>query len=448
MSIYRAYDIRGIFGKDITLDVSARIAKAFGTYVGGGRIAVGRDHRLSSEEIGGVFSAALNSTGCDAIDIGLVPTPILYFSTFHYTLSGGAMITASHNPAEYNGFKLCKGTKTLYGGQIQEIGRLVGSGEFSEGSGKTEAKNVVPDYLSYVEERISLKRKLKVVMDAGNGTCGKIGPQLFRNLGCEVVELYCDIDGSFPNHPPDPTVDANLQDLIKKVREEKADIGIAYDGDGDRVGFVDESGGVLRGDMSLALFSRDILKDRKGANIIFEVKCSQALMEDIEKHGGNPVMYRTGHSFIKKKMAEIDSPLAGEMSGHFFFADDYYGYDDGLFASARMSQILANSGKKLSELVADIPKYFSTPEIRLHCADDKKFGVVERVTETFKKTYDVITVDGARLQFDDGWGLVRASNTQPALILRFEAKTKKRLSEIRAIVQSELEKYPEVEKKW
>ncbi|MCK4491687.1 MAG: phosphomannomutase/phosphoglucomutase, partial [Candidatus Altiarchaeales archaeon] len=301
---------------------------------------------------------------------------------------------------------------------------------------------ILDDYARYIKERITVGRKLKVVVDAGNGVGGRIAEKIIGDLGCEVSCLYCDPDGNFPNHVADPTVDEYLTDLIRKVREEEADIGIAYDGDADRVGFVDDKGGIIRGDQSLILFSREILDKEKGLKIIFEVKCSQALIEDIEEHGGIPIMYRTGHSFIKKRMREEDSPLAGEMSGHFFFADNYLGYDDGLYASVRMIQLLSRSDKKLSEIIAGLPHYYSTPEIRVKCPDEEKFSIVAQVVEKFKQNYEVITVDGARVQFNGGWGLVRASNTEPAIILRFEADTEEKLQEIKDIILSELRKYP------
>ena len=447
MSIYRAYDIRGVYGKDLTDAEAERIGKAYATYVGGGDIAVGRDCRLSSPCLRNALVKGLVSAGCTVTDVGMVPTPLLYFTIQQYKKDGGIMITGSHNGPQYNGFKLCRGTDTLYGEQIQDVAKIVASGKFLEGKGKVIEKHVLEDYIKYVKERASVKKKIKVVVDGGNGVGGLIGTRLLREMGCDVVELYCEPDGRFPNHFPDPTVDDNLKDLIKTVIKEKADFGIAYDGDADRLGVVDDKGGVVRGDQSLILFSREILKEKKGATIIFEVKCSQALVEDIKKNGGEPLMYRTGHSFIKKKMKETGAPLAGEMSGHFFFADRYYGYDDGIYAGLRMAQLLSDKDMKLSEIMAAMPKYYSTPEIRVHAPEDKKFVIVKEVTEKFQKEkYEVITVDGARIQFPDGWGLIRASNTEPALILRFEAKTPEGLKEIEKTIKEVLAKYPELEK--
>lgn len=444
-SIFRAYDIRGIFGQDLTEETAENIGKAFGTYSGGGDIVVGWDCRLSSQSLRDALVRGLISTGCNVIDVGMVPTPVLYFALYHYKRDGGAMITGSHNPPEYNGFKLCKGTRTLYGDEIQELKGIIESGNFKRGRGRITEQNVIESYLDFVKKRITLRRELKVVIDAGNGTASGIAPRLFESIGCDVVKIYCNPDGNFPNHFPNPTIDSALKDLIEKVKLENADIGIAYDGDADRVGFVDERGSIVRGDQALILFSREILKKRKGAKIIFEVKCSQAVVEDVEKNGGIPIMYRTGHSLIKKKMLDENSPLAGEMSGHFFFADNYYGYDDGIFASARMAELLSGNNKKLSELISEIPKYYSTPEIRVQCPENEKFKIVDEITKKFGEGYNVITVDGARIQFDDGWGLVRASNTEPALILRFEAKTEKRLDEIKELIISELKKFPSIQ---
>ncbi len=447
MSIYRAYDIRGTYGKDLTDGEAERIGQAYGTYVGGGDIAVGRDGRLSSPALSKALIRGLVSAGCNVTDIGMAPTPLLYFTIYRYKKDGGIMITGSHNPPEYNGFKVCKGTQTLYGEQIQDIGKIVASGVFRKAKGSVSTENVLSEYVSYVKERAKIERKLRVVVDGGNGVGGNIGSNLLRDLGCEVVELYCEPDGNFPNHFPDPTIDANLKDLVSTVKKEKADFGIAFDGDADRLGVVDDSGRIIRGDQCLILFSRTVLKKRKKAKIIFEVKCSQALIEDIKAHGGVPIMYRTGHSFIKKKMKEEKSPLAGEMSGHFFFADDYYGYDDGIYAGLRMAELLSQEKQSLSDIINALPKYFSTPEIRMHCPEDKKFVIVKEVTEYFQeKKYDVVTVDGARVQFPDGWGLIRASNTEPALILRFEAKTAERLKEIEKTIKDALKKYPEIEK--
>jgi len=443
MSIFRAYDIRGVFGKDLTEEVAGDVGKAFGTYSEGGDIVVGWDCRLSSEALRDSLVKGLTSAGCDVTDIGMVPTPVLYFAITHYGKDGGIMITGSHNPPGYNGFKLCRGDKTLYGEEIQKLKNMIEAGAFIQGEGKVTEKNVTGDYINFVRERIRPKRRLGVVIDSGNGTAGEISARLFEKLGCRVSKINWRPDGNFPNHFPDPTVDEFLTELIRRVKIERADFGIAYDGDADRLGIVDDKGNIIRGDQILMLFAREILKHGT-EKIIFEVKCSQALMEDIRENGGIPIMYRTGHSFIKKKMREEGAVLAGEMSGHFFFADNYYGYDDGIFASARMAELLSNSDEKLSEMVEKMPHYHSTPEIRVHCPEEEKFKIVEEVTKRFQEKYDVITVDGARVQFRYGWGLVRASNTEPALILRFEAKTEEKLDEIKNIILDELREFPAV----
>ncbi|MBD3388547.1 MAG: phosphomannomutase [Candidatus Altiarchaeales archaeon] len=444
MSIYRAYDIRGIYGKDLTDEVAVDIGKAFGSSVEGS-VAVGRDVRLSSPALSEALIKGLQSTGLHVIDVGVVPTPLLYFTIHHLSLDGGIMVTGSHNPPEYNGFKLCRGgTMTLYGPEIKALGDAVEERNFRTGEGTHEKIDVIPVYLDFVKERVNVGRKLKLVLDCANGTAGAVAPKLFEQLGCEVTTLYEDPDGSFPNHPADPTVDDNLKELIDRVRSEGADIGLSYDGDSDRAGFVTEEGGIVRGDMALALFSRGILEKNPGASIIFEVKCSQALFEDIEAHGGKPIMYRTGHSFIKKKIKEENALIAGEMSGHFFFADNYPGYDDGIYASARMVELLSDSGMKLSELVDTIPKYHSTPEIRVDAPEEVKFKLVEEVKKEFmsREGLDVITVDGVRVQTPDGWGLMRASNTGPKIIIRFEGKTPEKLDEMKAMFQEVFDKYP------
>lgn len=448
MSIYRAYDIRGVYGKDLTDDVAVDVGRALGSVVGGECFAVGGDNRLSSPSLRESISEGLNSAGVDVIDVGTVPTPLLYFAIRHYETDGGVMVTGSHNPPEYNGLKMCRGTATFYGEEIQELRKTVESKSFKTGSGSKTERGIVNDYIDYIKENIKLERPLKVVVDAGNGTASEIAPRLYRELGCEVVELYCEMDGTFPNHHPDPTVDENLVDLIARVRETGADLGVGFDGDGDRAGFVDDQGSIVRGDQALILYSRDVLENRPGSSIIFEVKCSQALIDGIKEYGGNPIMYRTGHSFIKKKMKEIDSPLAGEMSGHFFFADKYFGFDDGIYAGARMIELLSKSDRKLSELIGELPKYHTTPELRLECPEEAKFRIVDEVKKSFQSQgYEVVTVDGARIQFPGGWGLVRASNTTPVLILRFEAKTPEELEEIKAKVKTELSKYPELKDK-
>ena len=445
--IFREYDIRGIAGKDLTeTDVTA-IGKGVGTYLaqhGCGKITVGRDCRLSSGLYARKVIEGLRSTGCDVTDIGICPTPVLYFSIPHLKQEGGVMVTASHNPAEYNGFKLCIDGDSIHGEEIQKIRRIIDEKAFGQGQGSLSAAEVTADYQTVVEKNINITQPLKVGIDAGNGTAGVVAVPLIKRLGCNVYDLYCDMDGTFPNHEADPTVLKNMQDLIGLVKDKGLDVGIGYDGDGDRIGVVDEKGNIVFGDKLLIIFAREILSRKPGATIISEVKCSKAMYDDIEKHGGRAIMWKTGHSLIKAKMKVEKAALAGEMSGHMFFADRYYGFDDAVYASCRLLEILSNSGRKISEILADVPKTFTTPEIRVECPDEKKFGIVQNVTAHFRESHNVIDIDGVRILFDDGWGLIRASNTQPALVLRFEAMTEARLKEIRDLVESTLDRYQDV----
>jgi phosphomannomutase/phosphoglucomutase len=449
--IFREYDIRGVVGRDFDAADVERIGLAFGTYIrqrGGRRLAVGRDHRLSSPACCAALTAGLQRTGCDVVDIGLVPTPLLYFSLFHLNTDGGCMITASHNPADYNGINHCVGRTTLYGEDIQAIRRLAEAGPFERGPSQRTETEVRSAYLGYITQRMRLHRRLRVVVDAGNGTSGLVIGELLRQLGCEVEELYCEVDGTFPHHHPDPTVPANLTDLIAAVKARRADVGLAYDGDSDRLGVIDDRGQIVWGDRLLALFAREILRRRPGAKIIFDVKCSQVLVDDIRRHGGVPIMWMTGHSLIKKKLYEEQAAAAGEMSGHLFFADGYFGYDDALYASCRLLQLLDRANAPLSTLLRDLPPAYNTPEIRVACADEDKFAVVDQLKARFRResqVREVITIDGARVVFADGWGLVRASNTQPALVLRFEATTPEGLQRIQEFVLQTLRDFPAVQ---
>jgi len=375
------------------------------------------------------------SGGLDVVDIGVCPTPVFYFSLFHLDRQGGVMITGSHNPSEFNGFKVCAGKETIYGEEIQNLRKLAEARRFIDGKGSVSFQEIIPAYQDFILRNISLKRKTKVVVDSGNGSAGAVAPQILRGLGCRVEELYSEVDGRFPNHFPDPTIPDNMKDLIAKVKETGAEVGIAYDGDGDRIGVVDDLGNIIWGDQLMILFARDILQNHPGATIISEVKCSQILYDEIAKHGGRGIMWRTGHSLLKSKMKEEKALLGGEMSGHIFFADRYFGYDDAIYASCRLLEILSQSEKSIPELLRDVPKTFTTPEIRVDCPDDQKFAVVERVKESFRKEYPIVDVDGVRVLFPDGWGLVRASNTQPVLVLRFEAGSVERLEEIRRLVE-------------
>lgn len=446
-NIFREYDIRGIAEKDLTNETVELIGKAFGTFLsrkGLKKFTVGRDVRLSSESIKNALIQGINATGCDVIDIGEVPTPVLYFSIVHLKAGGGVMVTGSHNPIEFNGLKMSEGIASIYGEDIQKLKGIIEQNDFVTGHGKVEQKNMVPNYVDTIKSKIKLARKLKIVVDAGNGTAGIIAPQIWEDLGCEVICLYCEPDGRFPNHLPDPTVPKYVKDLQQKVIETGADVGIGYDGDSDRIGAIDEKGRMIFADRLIALFSQDVLKKNPGATIVFDVKCSQSLPEHIQKYGGKPLMWKTGHSLLKAKMKEEHSPFAGEMSGHIFFADDYFGFDDAIYASGRLLEIISQSEKKLSELIDEIPYFISTPEIRVDCSDDAKFDVVADIAKSFKKQYKTIDIDGARVLFGDGWGLVRASNTQPVLVLRFEAKTEQRLKEIKDIFKKKLREYPAI----
>ncbi len=447
--IFREYDIRGIVGTDITEEDVVLIGKGFGTYLQSenrSRVSVGRDCRLSSDRFGELLIEGLLATGCDVVDIGVCPTPVFYFSVGHLKTDGGVMITASHNPPEYNGFKLCSGHDTLFGSYIQRVRRIIDDGNFAEGSGKLETADVVGAYRKFLQDNISVQRPLQVGIDAGNGTAGVVAVPVIRSLGCEVFGLCCEMDGRFPNHEPDPTVLKNMQDLIALVRQKELDVGFGYDGDGDRIGVVDKNGDIVWGDQLMIVYAREILSRKPGATFIAEVKCSQTLYDDIDKHGGKAIMWKTGHSLIKQKMKEVGAELAGEMSGHMFFADRYLGYDDAIYASCRLLEILAATGKTISQLLSDVPKTYTTPEIRVPCPDEVKFDLVKEVTDYFRRRNKVIDIDGVRIPYEDGWGLVRASNTQPALVLRFEALSEKRLSEIRSNVESVLAKLREKHK--
>ena len=439
--MFREYDIRGIAGKDMTEADVLSIGKGVGTFLrqnGCSTVAVGRDCRLTSDRYAEKMIQGLRSTGCAVTDIGICPTPVLYFAIQHLAREGGVMVTASHNPPEYNGFKLCLGTDSVHGADIQKILAIIQAGKFMEGAGALDTEDVLTPYKAYVQNNIQLKRPLRVGVDGGNGTAGPVAVPIMRHLGCQVHDLYCDMDGTFPNHEADPTVLENMQDLIALVRREGLDVGIGYDGDGDRIGVVDEKGGIVYGDRLMILFAREILSRKPGATFISEVKCSKTLYDDIEKNGGRAIMWKTGHSLIKKKMKVEKAELAGEMSGHMFFADRYLGFDDAAYAACRLLEILAASEKSLSQLLSDIPRTFTTPEIRVACPDDRKFKLVKQVTAYFRERYPVIDIDGVRVLFDDGWGLVRASNTQPALVLRFEAMSAERLEEIRDLVETTL----------
>lgn len=439
--IFREYDIRGVVDPQLDPATCVLIGKGLGTKMaraGAKNVVIGRDVRLSSDRIRDNLIEGLTSVGLDVIDIGVVPTPAVYYALYTMDVGGGIVITGSHNPAEYNGFKSSIGKASIYGEAIQDVLQLIQNDDFETGSGSAEEKRILPEYLGRLTEDVMPDHGLTVVVDAGNGVAGPHAPNVLETLGCTVHKIYCDPDGTFPNHHPDPTVAENLQDLIAKVKETGADFGVAFDGDADRIGVVDEKGNIIWGDRLLALYARQVLRDGPSP-IIFEVKCSKGLIEDIEAHGGEPVMWRTGHSLIKQKMQETNAQLAGEMSGHMFFKHRYFGFDDALYAAARLVEIVANEDAPLSDLMSSIPSYPSTPEIRVPCAEEHKFRVVEKVKEFYRKDHPVIDVDGARIDFGDGWGLVRASNTTPLLVLRFEADTEDRLKAIRADVEAKVD---------
>ena len=439
--VFREYDVRGIVDRDLNFDFVYNLGRAVGTYSidrGVKLMTVGMDCRLSSSEYRDAIREGITSTGINIVDVGLCATPMLYFSIRHFNADGGVMVTGSHNPPEFNGFKICVGPDTIYGQDIQELRKIMEVNKYISGKGASRFDDISKPYEDYLFNNVEVKEGLNIVVDGGNGVGGIFALPLLNRFGCKVTDIYCNPDGGFPNHFPDPTILENLTELIALVKKNDSDIGIAYDGDADRIGVITDQGNVLWGDELLLLFSRFILQKIPGASIIGEVKCSQRLYEDIEKHGGRPIMWKAGHSLIKGKMKEEKAPLAGEMSGHMFFADRYFGYDDAIYASIRLLEIISTSGKKISEILSDVPKTFTTPEIRIDCPDDIKFHVVEEFKEHFRKNYKIIDVDGARIPFGDGWGLVRPSNTQPVLVLRFEAQTEEHLQRIKKMVENVL----------
>jgi phosphomannomutase/phosphoglucomutase len=440
--IFREYDIRGIVGEDLTPETVKQLGKGIGTYFrrkGKKSVALGGDCRLSTPQFAEILARGLLSTGCSVTHLGTIPTPLLYFTMYTKPNDAGVMITGSHNPPEFNGFKMMVGKETLFGEAIKDIYSLIDRSDIiQESPGETNWINIVPEYHDWVVNNISLSKALKVVVDAGNGTGGEVAVPIFEDLGCEVIPLYCEMDGNFPNHHPDPTLPEALEDLIKKVAETEADLGIAYDGDSDRIGVIDDRGKIIWGDMLMVLLARDILPKNPGATVISEVKASKLLYEEIEKLGGRPIMWKTGHSLMKKKIKEEQALLAGEMSGHIFFADKFFGFDDAIYSSARVLEILSRSEKKLSELLGDLPKTYVTPEIRVYASDEVKFKIVDGVKEVLAAKYPVIDIDGVRAIYPTGWALVRASNTQGALVLRFEADTEEDLAAIREEVEQTL----------
>ena len=446
-AIFRQYDVRGVWEKDLTPETVELLGRGFAAYLlkavnkEKAKVSIGWDARLHSPAIRDSLAKGLTESGVDVIDLGLCPTPLQYYSLHTLPVDGGIMITGSHNPPEFNGFKMSVGKGTIFGDAIQEIRGIIDAHDFRTGSGAVEDYPIINDYINYVKGRFGSLSGVKVVVDAGNGTGGVVAPQIMRALGADVVELYCEPDGNFPNHHPDPTLEESLVDLIAKVKEEKAHAGIGYDGDADRIGVVDEEGNVIWGDSLMIIFSRDILKDNPGAKIIGEVKCSQTLYDDIAAHGGTPIMWKTGHSLIKEKMKQEEALLAGEMSGHIFFKHRYFGYDDAVYASLRLMEIIKKAGEPYGTkaLLKDVPAVVATPEIRFDCPDEIKFKIVEKAQNAFNE-FESITIDGIRIKFDDGWALIRASNTQPVLVLRFEAPNAVQLEEMKGFVEGRLNK--------
>jgi phosphomannomutase/phosphoglucomutase len=438
-NVFREYDVRGVVNKDLNEEFIFDLGRAIGTYArqhNVSRMSIGRDCRLTSDAYHNFLTRGLNICGIETIDIGLCATPMLYFSIRQLKTDGGVMITGSHNPPEFNGFKICIGNDTIYGEKIQDLRRIIESGQYSKGTGASYAADVSQAYEDYLFENVSIKKKLKVIIDGGNGVGGLFALPLLKRLGCDVIAIHCEPDGRFPNHFPDPTVEANLQELIRLVPEHQADLGIAFDGDADRIGVISDKSEIIWGDKLLLLFSRYILKENPDSPIIGEVKCSQVLFDDIKKHSGRPIMWKAGHSLIKAKMKEEKALLGGEMSGHIFFADRYFGYDDAIYAAIRLLEILSQTGEKISSLLADVPQTYATPEIRIDCPDNKKADVVNTLKKHFQNTPGLIDIDGVRIPFDDGWALVRASNTQPVIVLRFEASSLSKLQSIRKEVEA------------
>ena len=440
--VFRQYDIRGVVGRDLTEEFVAELAKSLATFYldnNVNTISLGYDCRLSSPAFRKILLENLLNSGINVYDLGMGPTPLVYFSLFNLPVGGGVMITGSHNPPNENGFKICLGQTTIFGEQIQEIRRIMEAKAYQSGTGKLVEQRIIPEYLKYLKSIINPgPKKLKVVVDAGNGTGNLTAVQLYQSLDWEVIELFSEPDGNFPNHHPDPTLPENLVQLTAKVKETRADLGISLDGDADRIGVIDSQGRILWGDQLMIIYAADIIQHNPGAKIIGEVKCSQTMFDRIQAMGGTPIMWKVGHSLIKAKMKAENALLAGELSGHLFFADRYYGYDDAVYSGARLLEILSHSQQSLAEMVDGLPKTCSTPEIRFDCPEEKKFKVVEELVKSFATKYQVIDIDGARISFEHGWGLVRASNTQPVLVLRFEADSQPALERIQAEVKNEL----------
>jgi phosphomannomutase/phosphoglucomutase len=442
-NIFREYDIRGVVADDLTPEVVYELGRGIGTFIrrkGAKKFTVGRDGRLTSERIANDLKSGLLTTGLELIDVGQVPTPVLYFSAAHLQTDGGIMVTGSHNPPEFNGIKMAYGKTSIHGAMIQEIRGLCERQDYEKSGANQSSYNILPDYVAWLTANLNLERKVRVGVDSGNGVGGMCGPDIFREIGAEVFDIYTEVDGRFPNHHPDPTVEKNLVALKKLVADNKLEVGVGFDGDADRLGAIDGSGKVIWGDMLMTLFARSILKNLPGAKVIADVKCSENFFADVRKHGGNPIMWKTGHALIKSKLWDEKAALAGEMSGHFFFADRFFGFDDGIYSAGRLLEIVSRLPHSLSQELSDLPQTFSTPEIRVDCPDEVKFDVVDKVKMSFKsRGLETIDLDGVRVNFGGGnWALVRASNTQPTLVLRIEAKSQDKLDSIQEDVSKVL----------
>lgn len=441
--IFRTYDIRGeVSETSLNENVAYEIGLAIGTeaqLLEQTEIAVACDARLTGESLKKALISGLVETGCDVVDIGMGPTPMVYFATHYLSTRSGVMVTASHNPSHHNGFKIVLNGKTLSENGIQDLVKRIERCDFLSGSGKIRMQDIMPNYIDAICKNIVISKKMKIVIDGGNGAASKIAPIVFRRLGCDVVELFCEYDGRFPNHHPDPTIPENLKDLIALVKKEKADIGLAFDGDADRLGVVSNKGEIIWPDRQLMICAEEVLAKNSGAKIVFDVKCSRVLPEIIKKYGGQPVMSRTGHSVLKARMIEEKAPLAGEMSGHIFFKDGWYGFDDGIYVAARLVSILSRSDQSVSAIFAALPQTVNTPELKLPMSEDKKSDFMMQLSdEADFGDAEKITIDGLRIEYDFGWGLIRRSNTSPYLILRFEADTTAHLNQIQAIFRTQL----------
>jgi phosphomannomutase/phosphoglucomutase len=442
--IFREYDIRAIYNEDLKGDLPYFIGRAFGSYIKRKNlksVSIGGDNRLTTPEIKEKVIKGLIDSGCEVFDIEIVPTPLLYFSVHFYKFDSGIMVTASHNPPQFNGFKMVVGNKSLYGEEIQKIADMIEKEDFEKGEGKLYKKEIVDDYIKFMTDKFKFNKKLKVGIDTGNGTVGPLVEKLFKKLDIDFVGLYIESDGNFPNHLPDPVIPENLKDLMEIVIKYNLDCGFGFDGDGDRLAVIDEKGNILWGDQLLIIYSREILKKKKGEKIIFDVKCTKALEEEIEKMGGIPLMWKTGHSLIENKLHEEKAPIAGELSGHLYFADEYFGYDDAIYASLRLLKILDKEDRKLSEFFKDVKKYYSTPEIRIEVPDEEKFEIVEKVKRYYSDKYKISDIDGVKVYYSNGWALLRASNTQPALVVRVEAETEDALNKMKNEFIEVIEKF-------